>query len=196
MKKKTPETARPFDRALGDLIGILLRDPMFRGWAGALPSYKREGARFPPIVQMVVCLATLLYGSDRRAERELRYQWSLIRREFADAGIELGWDVPTTYHFRHYRDSVMGKEGVAGMVEVFRDMAPLEARRHGLLPDVADVDWLSPAAENVLAADGTWHRALRSGHEVQSSLRHQSASTQVQSEAWSAARDRRRGTDG
>ena len=151
-----------FDLGLAMLerLEVMIESPYLRLLAPSLPmhGWATRPAAADPSVLLVVGVATVICGSDRRADAELRCHWPRLRAAFLAAGYPAPAEPVLSSHFRYYRDSVLG----GAMPDAFRvecrEMAVGQVLAMDQMPAV-DSPWLQPLAEQTVVADGTWMKA-------------------------------------
>ena len=148
--------------AVGEKLAVLANDPVFRASLGVLPAQGlvTKRALTETAGTMMVGAASVLFGADRRADAEMRYQWSSLRRDWRLARIEVPDVELATRQFRDYRERYMGDGQVALWKEELQPLWLGQARSMGLLPEsVPGATYLDPSPLQTIYADGTWFRA-------------------------------------
>ncbi len=150
-----------FDKGLatGQMLDILANDPILAALAELkLPGLgeKTNGSITDARGMMVFGAASVLWGSDRRAEVELADQWPIRRPVFDKAGIRTSVDAPNAAAWQYYRDTYLTEDVVADLKEVLRDLWVGQARKMGLFPTQSEHDWMEPDHLHTVYADGTW----------------------------------------
>lgn len=151
-----------FDKGLatGQKLDILANDPTLAALAATeLPGLgeKTNGSITDARGMMVFGAASVLWGSDRRAEVELADQWPIRRPIFDKAGIRTSIDAPNAAAWQYYRDRYLTEDVVANLKETLRDLWVGQARKMGLFPKpIGQHDWLNTNHLHTVYADGTW----------------------------------------
>lgn len=159
--------------AVGERLEILAMDPVFRvlgdevARVAAGYGKKTKPAATDAVGMLVFGAATVLFGNDRAAHGELRYQWPLIRKALEAVGIPTSDRPPSPQAWRYFRKKYLeNPELIQSLRCIAREMWLGLAQRMGMFPtQPEDYDWLHPDHRNTLFADGTWVRPA-SGVEV------------------------------
>ncbi len=163
-----------FDRGLAivDRLTVLAETPLLRVAADALPPGNDRIMGRPSTLTkeglLIVGAATVLFGSDRRADAELDAQWPLLRPRLRAAGIPVPVRPPTAQAFRYWRDTHLQDPAVlddlkAALLPVYIGMA----KDMGFFGDTSEAGWLEHLPYNTLLADGSWWRpASEVGHPI------------------------------
>lgn len=151
-----------FDDGLAQIerLEILIDSPLLKLVAPHLPAHgtRTKPALAAPGALLVVGTATVIYGSDRRADAELRTHWPHLRRCFDTAGYRVPATPLQARHFRDYRDKVLGGSLPEEVKELARDPAAELAMEIGLFPEV-NSPWDAPEFGQIVVADGSWWAA-------------------------------------
>lgn len=151
-----------FDGGLADVerLEVLISSPLLRAVAPALPAYGATAHRASadPAALVVVGAATVICGSDRAADRELRCHWVRIRKAFQAAGYRVGVQPIRTQTFRDYRDAVLSSGLPNDTKGTLRELYIGLAKQIGLFPE-SDAPWNNPDLRGVVTSDGTWFAA-------------------------------------
>lgn len=141
-------------------LEILIDSPLLKLVAPHLPAHgtRTKPALADPAALLVVGEATVIFGSDRRADAELRAHWPHLRACFKGSGYRVPATPLLARHFRDYRDKVLGGRLPAEVKELARDLAANLAIEIGLFPEV-DSPWDAPDFGQVVVADGSWWAA-------------------------------------
>jgi hypothetical protein len=107
-----------------------------------------------PGALLVVGVASVIFGSDRAANRELRYHWDALVPRFVAAGVRVPHKPLSAQNFRDYRDGVLGGTFPQVFKETARDLFAGMALDLGLFPEV-DSPWDRPLLVQAVHADGT-----------------------------------------
>jgi len=141
-------------------LEVLTASPLLRLSSECLPRHgmSTKPAVADPAALMVLGAATVTFGSDRAADRELRAHWPRLRDTFEEAGLPVPDRALRAQHFRYYRDCILGgglpEEWKGSARDLFRGLA-LEI---GLFPEVAS-SWIDPHPHGIVSSDGTWFAA-------------------------------------
>lgn len=148
--------------AVGERLVILADDPVFRSAAELLPKQGEvtKKALLSTVGTLVIGAATVLYGSDRKADAELKYQWPRIGNELRRAGVADNVESVNSDHFRNYRDTHLSSEHLQSWSKDVMPMWVGVAQHLGLLEKSGstipeDENWFDPNQASTIVADGT-----------------------------------------
>lgn len=155
-------TSAPFvfgNLSFGDKLELVARSPLFRELAVALPKQGGVSKRAltTTLGTLVIGVATIVAGSDRRADAELRYQWPILRPRLAALGIEVSETPPTSQHFRDYRARYLTATVVDFVHELLRLQGIRVAKLLGLLTYNGE-PFDEPSVGTVVYGDGKWFK--------------------------------------
>lgn len=141
-------------------IEVLIGSPLLWLLGPALPVYgmATKPSAAEPAALLVVGAATLICGSDRAADRELRAHWPRLRRSFVAAGYRVPVEPLQSRHFRDYRDKVLGGSLPEEWKDDARGLYAGMSLQVELFPDSVRA-WNDPHLDGVVTADGTWFRS-------------------------------------
>lgn len=161
-----------FDEGLSQIerLEVLIDSPLLKLVAPRLPAHgtRTKPALADPAALLVVGAATVIFGSDRRADTELRAHWPHLRERLVSAGYRVPASPLRARHFRDYRDKVLGGSLPEEVKEELRDLAANVAIELGLFPNV-DSPWAQPEPGQVVVADGSWWAAASKVRTVEES---------------------------
>lgn len=145
--------------SLGDKLELFATSPLVHQMAGALPAQGAVSKQSltTTVGTLVVGIASILAGSDRRADAELRYLWPILRPVFTKAGCRMPEAPITTQHFRDYRTRYVDEEVLEAFHGAFRHQAVDLAKLLGLFQDHGE-PLLSPSMSQLVFGDGAWFR--------------------------------------
>lgn len=143
--------------SFGDKLELFASSPLVRQLAEQLPiqGNKTKPALSTTVGTLVVGVASILAGSDHRADAELAYQWPILRPALVAAGLRVPEEPITTQHFRDYRQRFVTEACLAQLHVAFKDQAVQLARLLGLLVDHGE-PWLAPSMSQLVYGDGAW----------------------------------------
>ena len=143
--------------SFGDKLELFAQSPLVRQFAEQMPAQglRTKRALTTTVGTLVVGLASILAGSDRRADAELRYLWPILRPVLVKAGLEVADEPVTTQHFRDYRRRFVTGEVLASLHSAFRRQAVDLVKVLGLLKDQGE-PLLSPSVSQLVFGDGAW----------------------------------------
>lgn len=157
-----PQGRFSFDSGLSDIraLELLIAGPLLRLLQAELPKYgmATKPSAAEPAALMVVGVASVLCGSDSRADSELVDHWPRLHQAFRENGYRVPEHPLTTGAFRYYRDEVLGGSMPESLAAMLRAAFAHLAIQLGLLPE-SEEPWLEPAVGQIVAADGTWQKA-------------------------------------
>lgn len=151
-------------------LEVLIRSPLLRLSTETLPTYGNatKPSLAEPAALIAFGVATLIFGSDRAADREVRAHWPRLRTAFRSAGYRVPDESLRSHNFRDYRDKFLGgglsEDWKAPVRELFVGLA-LEV---GLFPE-SDAAWNEPHLDGIVSADGTWFSAASEVRNIDAS---------------------------
>ncbi|UDY34026.1 hypothetical protein [Dermatobacter hominis] len=148
-----------FDKGLADVerLEVLIASPLLHVLGRDLPAYgtSTKPSAAEPAALLVVGAATLICGSDRAADRELKAHWPRLHAAFVAAGYRVPAAPLRSQHFRDYRDGFLGGALPDSWKQTARTMFVELALSLGLFPE-NDEPWIRPHLDGIVTADGTW----------------------------------------
>lgn len=143
--------------SLGEKLELFANSPLAHQLALSLPAQGKNGrpALTTTVGTLTVGLASVLAGSDRRADAELRHLWPILRPRLVEAGVPLPEAPITTQHFRDYRQRHLTAEVLTEFHAAFEDQAMGLAKALGLLEDHGE-PLLAPSPTQLVFGDGAW----------------------------------------
>ena len=153
--------------SVSDKLEILLASPQLRAIAGELPTIggKTKPALTDTVGTLVLGASTFLFGSDRKADAELRAQWSRIGGDMNRYGVAAPREPVSSRVFRAYRDEHLADQKLLDHLgEVFMETSVGMAKDLRLFPESAPgVNTLMhPGKDNIIYADGTYFAPISS----------------------------------
>lgn len=143
--------------SFGDKLELFAQSPLVRQFAEGMPvqGLTTKRALTTTVGTLVVGAASILAGSDHRADAELRYLWPILRPVLAKAGLQVADEPITTQHFRDYRRRFLTGDVLASLHTGFQRQAVDLVRVLGLLQDHGE-PLLSPSVSQLVFGDGAW----------------------------------------
>jgi hypothetical protein len=149
---------RNFEAGLSSIEKVIefIESPFLAALKASLPAQgmNTKPAKAEPAALLAVGAATVVFGSDRAADRELAYHWDALLPHFESACLRVPADPLRSQHFRDYRDRVMGGQLPDAFKELTRELFAQFALELGLFPRVAS-PWTAPQLNQSVYADGT-----------------------------------------
>lgn len=141
-------------------LEVLIGSPLLRLSRPLLPhqGMTTKPSAAEPAALLVVGAATIVLGSDRAADRELRAHWSRIRDAFRSEGYRVPDRPLRSQQFRDYRDRVLEGSLPGSWKDEMRDRYLGLAVTLGLFPE-SDAAWTELPTTGVVTSDGTWFAA-------------------------------------
>ncbi len=140
-----------------DRLEIAVQSPLVSELGRTLPRHgvTTRPAKTSPTGMLLLGIASVIAGSDRRAEAELRTHWHRFRRVCLASDIPMPAEPLRLQIFRDYRARFITEEVLADLHLAFRAQAVQLAQLLGLLKS-DDAPMSSPATSQVVFGDGSW----------------------------------------
>lgn len=161
-----------------DKVRVVAHDPGFQALARELPQLGTSTLGRPSHTttagMLLVGLMTGLYGSDRRADAEMRAAWPQIRAIFEETGTPCPTKPMTSQTFRDFRAKFIERNGGllqwnATIRDISRTRAVKRAREMGLLdkhPWSASDGWGTVPPHRILCGDATVFTQSKPSKEI------------------------------